>query len=40
MPSKERDLSRMEMLLAAVALRLKDEKWVDDTLAVLAETKH
>jgi hypothetical protein len=40
MPSKERDLSRMECLLAAVAIRLKDEKWVDETLATLAETEH
>lgn len=35
MPAKNRNLSRMEQLLAAVALHSSDKSWVDQTLKIL-----
>jgi hypothetical protein len=35
MPAKNRNLSRMEQLLAAVALHSSDESWVEQTLKIL-----
>lgn len=37
MPVKARDLSRMECLLAAVALHSVNDEWVEQTLQILAD---
>lgn len=36
-PNDDRTLSRNQLLLTAVALRIKDEAWVERTLAILNE---